>query len=135
MRSQVMVLNGKGGHKLVAWSGGLPPETPTGVVTYLMVEAAIEGKEQLVGHYGCSAEIRVYEFDIYDGRKKVAYGHMMMDVLSDSTSSNLIAIETSQNLTELTLHSNSSAVGASQNVATPRKLFVYHQGRSTIEDR
>ena len=59
----------------------------------------------------------------------------MMDVLSDSTSSNLTAIETSQNLTELTLHSNSSAVGASQNVTTPRNLFVFHQGRHTIEYR
>lgn len=61
---------------LVWW---LTPEEPTGVVTYLMVKAAIEGTEQLVGHYGCSAEIRAYEFDIYDGRKKVAYGHMMID--------------------------------------------------------
>ena len=115
---------------LVWW---LTPEEPTGVVTYLMVEASIEGTEQLVGQYGCSAEIRAYEFDIYDGRKKVAYGHMMMDVLSDSTSSNLTTIETSQNLTELTLHSDSFAVGASQNVTTPRNLFVFHQGRYTIE--
>ena len=100
-----------------------------------MVEAAIEGTEQLVGQYGCSAKILAYEFDIYDGGKKVAYGHMMMDVLSDSTSSNLTAIETSQNLTELRLHSNSSAVGASQNLTTPRNLFVFHQGRYTIEYR
>lgn len=84
---------------LVWW---LNPEEPTGVVTYLMVEAAIEGTEQLVGQYGCSAEIRAYDFDIYDGGKKAAYGHMMMDVLCDSTSSNLTANETSQSLTELT---------------------------------
>ena len=117
---------------LVWW---LALDEPTGVVTYRMVEAAIEGIEQLVGQYGCSAEIRSYEFDIYDGGKKVAYGHMMMDVLSDSTSSNLTAIETSENLTELTLHSNSSAVGASQNLTTPKNPFVFHQGRYTIDYR